>query len=42
MVLGAGRGPLVRQAVAVMQKLKLNFKIYAIDKNPHSVLTLQS
>lgn len=41
MVLGAGRGPLVRAAINVQKSEGVQFKIYAIDKNPNAVITLR-
>ncbi|XP_011503736.1 PREDICTED: protein arginine N-methyltransferase 5 isoform X2 [Ceratosolen solmsi marchali] len=42
MVVGAGRGPLVRAALNASIKIKQKTKIYAIEKNPNAVLTLQA
>ncbi|EEC19676.1 Shk1 kinase-binding protein (Skb1), putative, partial [Ixodes scapularis] len=42
MVLGAGRGPLVRAALNAAETADQKIKIYAIEKNPNAVLTLLS
>ncbi|CAN8024145.1 unnamed protein product [Ixodes persulcatus] len=42
MVLGAGRGPLVRAALNAAEAADQKIKIYAIEKNPNAVLTLLS
>jgi len=44
MVVGAGRGPLVRVALAAIAELgtPLNFHIYAVEKNPSAVIYLES
>lgn len=44
MVLGAGRGPLVDNmilAIGALKAKKHQFKIYAVDKNPSSVIALK-
>eukprot|EP01130_Rhizamoeba_saxonica_P014521 TRINITY_DN6357_c0_g1_i1.p1 TRINITY_DN6357_c0_g1~~TRINITY_DN6357_c0_g1_i1.p1 ORF type:complete len:605 (+),score=125.59 TRINITY_DN6357_c0_g1_i1:11-1825(+) len=40
MVLGAGRGPLVRQAMRASKETGKSLKIYAVEKNPNAVITL--
>ncbi|XP_048507266.1 protein arginine N-methyltransferase 5 isoform X2 [Athalia rosae] len=40
MVVGAGRGPLVRAALKAAEKAKRKVKVYAVEKNPNAVLTL--
>ncbi|KAG4068704.1 hypothetical protein HA402_002395 [Bradysia odoriphaga] len=42
MVVGAGRGPLVRSSLNAAAKTGRKIKIYAIEKNPHAINTLQS
>lgn len=39
MVVGAGRGPLVRAALNAAEKAKIKVKVYAVEKNPNAVLT---
>jgi protein arginine N-methyltransferase 5 len=44
MILGAGRGPLVDAMISAIHKLKprgKHFKIYALDKNPSSTVSLE-
>jgi len=38
MVLGAGRGPLIKAVFRASQKSKQNVKVYAIEKNPHALV----
>lgn len=40
MVVGAGRGPLVRAAINAAEKTKRKIKIFVIEKNPNAVITL--
>lgn len=40
MVVGAGRGPLVRAALNASVNTKRNIKLYIIEKNPNAVITL--
>lgn len=40
MVVGAGRGPLVRAALNAAELTKQEIKIYAVEKNPNAVNTL--
>lgn len=42
MVVGAGRGPLVRRALAAAKAAKRMIKVYAVEKNPNAVVTLQA
>ncbi|EEC15894.1 Shk1 kinase-binding protein (Skb1), putative, partial [Ixodes scapularis] len=42
MVVGAGRGPLVRAALSAAELAHQKVKVYAIEKNPNAVLTLLS
>jgi protein arginine N-methyltransferase 5 len=42
MVVGAGRGPLVRASRAAAQQAKRNIKVYAVEKNPNAVVSLLS
>lgn len=39
MVVGAGRGPLVRAALNASANAKRPIKVYAVEKNPNAVLT---
>lgn len=40
MVLGAGRGPLVRAALNAAKNTERKVKIYVIEKNPNAIITL--
>lgn len=42
MVVGAGRGPLVRAAFIAATQADRRIKVYAIEKNPNAVVTLQA
>ncbi|KAG8249111.1 Protein arginine N-methyltransferase 5 [Homalodisca vitripennis] len=42
MVVGAGRGPLVNAALNAAQKADRKVKVYAVEKNPNAVVTLQA
>ncbi|GBG90503.1 hypothetical protein CBR_g50848 [Chara braunii] len=42
MVVGAGRGPLVRTALEAAQEANLKLRVYAVEKNPNAVVTLHS
>ncbi|GAB2286444.1 Protein arginine N-methyltransferase 5 [Dionaea muscipula] len=42
MVVGAGRGPLVRAALQAAEETGRKLKIYAVEKNPNAVVTLHS
>ena len=39
MVVGAGRGPLVRGALVAAQKADRKVRVYAVEKNPNAVVT---
>jgi len=41
MVVGAGRGPLVRASITASQKAERKIKVFAVEKNPNAVVTLQ-
>nr|CAG4641509.1 EOG090X028A [Eurycercus lamellatus] len=41
MVVGAGRGPLVRAALAAAEKADRRIRVYAVEKNPNAIVTLQ-
>nr|CAG4638995.1 EOG090X028A [Daphnia magna] len=41
MVVGAGRGPLVRAALAAAEKADRKIRVYAVEKNPNAIVTLQ-
>lgn len=41
MIVGAGRGPLVQAALNASYILRRRIKVYAIEKNPYAVSTLQ-
>ena len=42
MVVGAGRGPLVRASLAASKRCGRKLRVYAVEKNPNAVITLQS
>jgi protein arginine N-methyltransferase 5 len=42
MVVGAGRGPLVRASLRAAQRSGHKLKVYAVEKNPNAVVTLQN
>jgi len=42
MVVGAGRGPLVRASLRAAEAAKRTIKVYAVEKNPNAVITLQN
>lgn len=42
MVVGAGRGPLVRAALNASANTGRKIKVYIIEKNPNAVVTLTS
>ncbi|XP_050218406.1 protein arginine N-methyltransferase 1.5 isoform X2 [Mercurialis annua] len=42
MVVGAGRGPLVRASVQAAEETGHKLKVYAVEKNPNAVVTLHS
>lgn len=41
MVVGAGRGPLVRAALNASSKSGRKIRVFAVEKNPNAVVTLQ-
>lgn len=42
MVVGAGRGPLVKATLRAADKAQRNIRVYAVEKNPNAVVTLRS
>lgn len=40
MVVGAGRGPIVRAALNAAQNTKRKCRVYVVEKNPNAVITL--
>ncbi|XP_074023342.1 LOW QUALITY PROTEIN: protein arginine N-methyltransferase 5, partial [Numenius arquata] len=42
MVLGAGRGPLVNAALRAARQAARRVRVYAVEKNPNAVVTLES
>lgn len=40
MVLGAGRGPLIRSTFNASHNVKRKVKLYVIEKNPNAIVTL--
>ncbi|XP_054788673.1 protein arginine N-methyltransferase 1.5 isoform X2 [Prosopis cineraria] len=42
MVVGAGRGPLVRASIEAAEETGRKLKVYAVEKNPNAVVTLNS
>ncbi|ACO69780.1 protein arginine methyltransferase [Micromonas commoda] len=42
MVVGAGRGPLVRASLRASERCGRKLRVYAVEKNPNAVITLQS
>lgn len=42
MVVGAGRGPLVRATLHAADMAKVNVRVYAVEKNPNAILTLHA
>uniref|UniRef100_A0A7S0DME2 Protein arginine N-methyltransferase n=1 Tax=Amorphochlora amoebiformis TaxID=1561963 RepID=A0A7S0DME2_9EUKA len=41
-VVGAGRGPLVRCALRASQEAKKDLRLYAVEKNPNAIVTLRN
>jgi protein arginine N-methyltransferase 5 len=41
MVVGAGRGPLVAASLQAAKRAKRKLRVYAVEKNPNAVVTLQ-
>jgi len=42
MVVGAGRGPLVRASLAAAARAEREVRVYAVEKNPNAVVTLRN
>lgn len=42
MVVGAGRGPLVRASLQAAEETGRNLRVYAVEKNPNAIVTLHS
>lgn len=42
MVVGAGRGPLVRSSLKAAENCGRLVKVFAVEKNPNAVITLQN
>eukprot|EP00741_Cyanophora_paradoxa_P021378 tig00021350_g20637.t1 len=42
MVVGAGRGPLVRASLRASKSANRKLRVYAVEKNPNAVVTLQN
>lgn len=42
MVVGAGRGPLIRSSLRAAERASCTLCIYAVEKNPNAVVTLQN
>jgi len=42
MVVGAGRGPLVRATIRAADRANRRVKVYAVEKNPNAVITLRN
>lgn len=42
MYFGAGRGPLIRRALAAAKTAKANVHVVALDKNPNAIVTLRN
>ena len=42
MVVGAGRGPLVRKTISAAKISERLVRIYAVEKNPNAIVTLQA
>lgn len=42
MVVGAGRGPLVRAALRAAETAKRSIRVFAVEKNPNAVVTLRN
>ncbi len=41
-VVGAGRGPLVRASLSAAERAKRKLRIYAVEKNPNAIISLQN
>lgn len=42
MVLGAGRGPLVRSVINASKQAGRRIKLYVVEKNPNAIVTLKA
>lgn len=42
MVVGAGRGPLVRSTINASKNTKRKIQIFVIEKNPNAIVTLHA
>ena len=42
MVVGAGRGPLVRASINASKSTGVRVKLYALEKNPNAIVTLRN
>lgn len=42
MVVGAGRGPLVRASLAAAAAAQRRVRVYAVEKNPNAIVSLQN
>jgi protein arginine N-methyltransferase 5 len=42
MVVGAGRGPLVRASLRAAENARAKLRVYAVEKNPNAVITLRN
>lgn len=42
MVVGAGRGPLVRAVLNASKNTGRKVRIYVVEKNPNAIITLQA
>merc|ERR1711871_1880211 len=42
MVVGAGRGPLVKASLRASDRSGINIRVYAVEKNPNAVITLKN
>lgn len=39
MVVGAGRGPIVDEALTAAEEAEAKIRLYAIEKNPHALVS---
>eukprot|EP01065_Artemidia_motanka_P031664 TRINITY_DN3816_c0_g1_i1.p1 TRINITY_DN3816_c0_g1~~TRINITY_DN3816_c0_g1_i1.p1 ORF type:complete len:649 (+),score=214.30 TRINITY_DN3816_c0_g1_i1:113-2059(+) len=42
MVVGAGRGPLVRSSIRASERAEVPLNVYAVEKNPNAIVTLHA
>ncbi|GAM20427.1 hypothetical protein SAMD00019534_036020 [Acytostelium subglobosum LB1] len=42
MVVGAGRGPLIKAAILASQEAQRTIKVFAVEKNPNAIVTLRN